>query len=268
MSEQDPTIFDTPEEKQPEKPSSRFSIWNTLWSTISVAVIVATLFTLWTPANLFSNQMLDRLFQAWQADTLPTYPTPTAQPAPRIGIVAGHYGNDSGAVCDDGLTEMQVNLAIATRVQQKLVDAGYQVDLLEEFDDRLAGYRGLALISIHNDTCKYLGPDFSGFKVAAAASSAYPEKATRLRECMITRYETKTTLAFHPSTITTDMTSYHSFSEIHTDTTAAIIETGFLNADREILTKQPELIAQGIVDGILCYVRNENIQQVTPTPAP
>ncbi len=267
MSEQDPTIFDPPEEKKPE-PANRFSMANAFWSIVTAAVITATLFTLWTPANLFSNQSLDRLFQAWQADALPAYPTATAIPAPRIGIVAGHYGNDSGAVCDDGLMEMQVNLAIATRVQQKLVDAGYQVDLLQEFDDRLDGYQGLALISIHNDTCKLLGPEFTGFKVAAAASNAYPERATRLRECLIARYADTTGLKFHESTVTVDMTNYHTFSEIHADTTAAIIETGFLSADRDKLTKEPDLIARGVVAGILCYVRNENIQQVTATPVP
>lgn len=267
MSEQDPTIFDPPEEKKKDN-GNRFSILNAVWSIVSVALITATLFSLWTPANLFSNQSLERLFQAWQADDLPAYPTATAVPAPRIAIVAGHYGNDSGAECEDGLTEMQVNLAIATRVQQMLIDKGYQVDLLEEFDERLSGYQGLALVSIHNDTCAYLGPEFTGFKVAAAASSAYPERATRLLECMVTRYEQTTGLPFHASTITNDMTSYHSFNEINTNTTAAIIETGFLNVDREILTKQPELIAEGVANGILCYVRNENITQPTATPQP
>jgi len=62
------------------------------------------------------------------------------------------------------------------------------------------------------------------------------------------------------------MTSYHAFDEIHTETTAAIIETGFLNLDRQILTENPDLIAQGIVDGLICYIRNENV--TIPTPAP
>lgn len=269
MSEQDPTIFDPPEEKKPES-GNRFRVSNAIWTIIAGAVIAATLFTLWTPANLFSNQSINQLFQAWQADALPAYPTATAMPSPRIGIVAGHYGSDSGAVCDDGLTEMQVNLALATRVQQKLRDAGYQVDLLQEFDERLSDYQALALISIHNDTCKLLGPEFTGFKVAAAASNAYPERATRLRECMIARYGAMTGMTFHESTVTIDMTNYHTFGEIHPDTTAAIIETGFLGSatDRAMLTQQPDLVANAIVAGVLCYIRNENIVQVTATPLP
>ena len=41
----------------------------------------------------------------------------TQSPGPiRIGIIAGHKGNDSGAVCADGLTEVEVNENIAVRV--------------------------------------------------------------------------------------------------------------------------------------------------------
>ena len=55
------------------------------------------------------------------------------------------------------------------------------------------------------------------------------------------------------------MTNYHAFDEINTDTTAAIIEAGFLNLDRKILTESTDEVAQGIVDGINCFVRNESI---------
>ena len=61
------------------------------------------------------------------------------------------------------------------------------------------------------------------------------------------------------------MREYHSFREIDTSTVAAIIETGFLNLDREILTKQTDRVAAGVVEGILCFANNENI---VPTPVP
>ena len=84
---------------------------------------------------------------------------------------------------------------------------------------------------------------------------------------MVERYQTKTGLDYLPNTVTNDMTYYHAFDEINTETTAAIIETGFLNLDRQILVQQPELIAQGLVDGILCYIRNENVIPLqTPIP--
>lgn len=226
---------------------------------LTVSLILATLFTMWTPANLFSNQMLDNLFQAWQANPTLTMPTPTPSPRPRIGIVAGHWGNDSGSVCSDGLTEMSINLEIATRVQQLLLTEGYEVDLMQEFDDKLYEYQALALVSIHNDSCTYVNDQATGFKVAAAASSAYPEKAERLSACLIDRYGKTTGMTNHPNTITDDMTQYHTFREINSNTTAAIIETGFLNLDRRILTEQPDLVAQGVANGILCYIKNEPV---------
>ncbi len=242
------------------------AVFGTIWSIITVALVMATLLTLWTPANLFSNQLLDNMFQAWQANPTSTIPTPTAAPRPRVGIVAGHWGNDPGAVCADGLTEMDVNLVIATLVQQNLRAEGYEVDLLQEFDEKLNEYQALALVSIHNDSCDYINDEATGFKVAAAASSAYPEKAERLSACMIERYAQTTGMRFHANTITGDMTQYHTFREINTNTTAAIIETGFLNLDRRILTEQPELIAEGVTRGILCYIRNEPIVQTGTTP--
>lgn len=250
---------------------SRISIFQTLQTIISAAIIMATLFTMWTPANLFSNDLLDKMLVALhptsQAVQQPDLPTPTALPRPRIGIVSGHWGNDSGAVCPDGLTEEKVNLRIATLVEQNLKTEGYDVDLLQEKDPRLYQYQATALVSIHNDSCDYINNEATGFKVAAAMASPYPEKAARLTACLIQRYQATTKLKFHYNTITPDMTSYHAFDEINSVTTAAIIETGFLNLDREILTEKSDLVAKGVTAGILCYIRNETIpNQITPQP--
>lgn len=265
-----PTILDDPQPasagRRRFRRSSRFSFWGALTSVFVAAVVLATLFTMWTPANLFSNQMFNDLMQAWRTNPTMAAITPTPLPLPTIGIVSGHTGNDSGAVCADGLTEESVNRTIAILVQNKLAAQGYSVDLLNEFDDRLEGYRAQVLVSIHNDSCNYINDEATGFKVAAASSSAYPEKASRLRDCLVDRYKTITGLPFHYNTITADMSSYHTFREIHTETTAAIIETGFLFLDRKKLTEEPDLIADGIVAGILCYMRNEPAEQVQMNP--
>jgi N-acetylmuramoyl-L-alanine amidase len=240
-----------------------------LQTVISVGVVVATLFTLWTPENLFSNRLLEQMLVSIQPTPgiAGNLPTPTESPRPRIGIVAGHAGNDSGSVCADGLTEAQVNMKIATLVQQDLMKEGYDVDLLQEFDSRLSGYHGLALISIHNDSCDYINDEATGFKVAAAMSNPHPEKATRLTACLVQRYQAATNMRYHYNTITDDMTQYHAFSEINNQTTAAIIETGFLNLDRQILVEQTDKVAQGVVNGILCFIRNEDVPtQALPTP--
>jgi len=246
-----------------------FSIWWALQTVIFTAMITAFLLTMWTPANLFSDQLLTQI-----QFSIPSYETPagnhlltpTSVPKARIGIVAGHWGNDSGAVCPDGLTEADVNLRIATLVKQYLLKEGYQVDLLQEFDKRLSLYQAIALVSIHNDSCDFINDDATGFKVAAAMNSPFPEKTERLSTCMIQRYQAITGMKFHYNTITPDMTSYHAFNEISSSTTAVIIETGFLNLDRQILTEHPDVIAKGITAGILCYVRNEPVTlQETPT---
>jgi len=96
-------------------------------------------------------------------------------------------------------------------------------------------------------------------------SSPYPEKATRLTACLTQRYAEVTGMKFHFNTITPDMTSYHAFDEINSNTTAAIIETGFLNLDREILVNEYEKVAEGVTAGILCYIRNESIPSTLPT---
>ena len=239
---------------------------------IGVAFIIATLFTAWTEPGLLPGSLSDKLSNAITFQrTTPQLgsPTTTARSIPRIGIVAGHSGsNDSGAVCSDalgGYREVDINLNVASLVREKLVGEGYDVDLLAEFDPRLSGYNAQALVSIHADSCEYINDQASGFKVSATISTKYPEQAARLTNCIRTRYADATGMQFHSGSVTTDMTQYHAFSEINKDTPAAIIETGFMNLDRESLTQHPDVIADGIASGILCFIRNED---VSPTQIP
>ncbi len=169
-----------------------------------------------------------------------------------IGIVAGHSGSDAGAVCPDGLTEAQVNLAIAEAVVREVEARGATADLLAEFDERLSGYRADAFVSIHADSCEV---DLSGYKVAGL-EDARNSASARLVECLWREYERATGLPRHPDTITYDMSQYHAFREIAGTTPAAIIEIGFLKADRDLLTRQPQRVAAGIVAGIECFLQN------------
>lgn len=243
-----------------------------LQTVIAVAFILATFFTAWTPASLFPASWYEKISQAFsapdqQATVLPEWQTPTPRPNPRVGIVAGHWGNDSGAVCANGTTEAEINLEVATRAKESLTAEGYDVDLLKEFDVRLDSYKAAVLVSIHADSCDYINDQATGFKVAAAMSTMYPERASRLTSCLRTRYANATGLAFHPGSVTPDMTSYHAFEEIDKNTTAAIVEIGFLNLDFQMLTKHPDLVANGVTQGILCFIRNEDVEpESTDTP--
>jgi N-acetylmuramoyl-L-alanine amidase len=266
-------IQNMPEEPQPapqpEKPRRKrgseprpFTFWRGLQTTLAAAFVVATLFTIWTPGSLIDSSLEVRMAQALQADsgeaTAAAIVEATQEPAAtNIGIVSGHYGyNDPGAVCANGVTEAELNLEIATLVQKALADLGYQVDLLEEFDDRLDGYKGKVLVSIHLDSCDYINDQATGFKVAAALSEENLAASQKLTTCLSEQYAEVTGLPYHAGSVTDDMTYYHAFSEIDPQTTAAIIEAGFMNMDYTFITEQKDRVAEGIVAGILCFLNN------------
>jgi N-acetylmuramoyl-L-alanine amidase len=123
--------------------------------------------------------------------------------APLVGIVAGHKGYDPGAVCPDGLTEAEINYAVALEVTGLLERRGVRTDLLDEFDDRLTEYEADALVSIHSDSCI---PGLSGFKVARVTESEIPEAEDLLVTCLNEEYGTYTGLTQHPASITDNMT--------------------------------------------------------------
>lgn len=171
----------------------------------------------------------------------------------RIGVISGHQGFDSGAICDDGRLEVETVARIAEHVARRAQRAGAQVDLLDEYDERLNGYAGDALISIHADSCI----ERSGFKVARWADSPIPAVEDRLVRCLTERYAEATGLAFDEYTITQDMTAYHAFRKLAVQTPGAIIETGFMEGDWHLIGRRPAVAADGIVDGLVCFWENE-----------
>jgi N-acetylmuramoyl-L-alanine amidase len=241
-----------------------------LSATLIVAAILATVFTAWTPASLSPGEIANQLAAALDpssAEPGPLMSEPgmsVEERALRVGIVIGHLGpnpttgeSDPGSVCADGLTELEVNREIGLRTASALEAAGFEVDVLEEFDEQLFEYRAVALVSIHADSCLPINDFATGYKVASALDTVIPDRAQRLVDCIVDRYSSATGLTFHAGSITRDMTEYHTFREIHSQTPAAIIETGFLYLDRDFLMSNPEKAARGIADGILCYVNNE-----------
>jgi len=249
------------------KEPTSFTFWRGLQTVLGAAFLVASLFTLWTPGSLVESGLEARMAQALQSaqneELTTSDATLTAEEiaqSNRIGIVAGHYGSDPGAVCSNGMTEAELNLEIATMVQKQLADLGYEVDLLEEFDPELTGYQGALVVSIHLDSCEYVNDQATGFKVASALSSQDVAGSQRLVACMSDRYAKVTGLPYHSGSVTDDMTYYHAFYEIAPETKAAIIEAGFMNMDYQFLTENTDVVAEGITAGILCYVNNETIQ--------
>jgi N-acetylmuramoyl-L-alanine amidase len=222
-----------------------------------VAILSATLFTALPATGIgFKSPILPSGGTAGE-----TSGEDTPEVTFKVGLVVGHWGNDTGAICSDslgGYQEVDINYTIADLTRQNLQSEGVDVDLMKEFDDYLEGYQSNALISIHADTCEYIPELGTGFKIAEAADNKRPEQAARLMACLQNRYAAYTGLRYDHR-ITPDMASYHAFGEVNTNTPAVIIETGFMNQDRELLTKNPSLVARGITAGIMCYLNREEI---------
>ncbi len=181
-----------------------------------------------------------------QPSAAPTTPAPTQI----IGLLAGHRGESHGATCSDGVTEVAITTDIATRVQEKLRSAGYQAEILDEFDARLDNYQAAVFVALHADACVR---GTSGFKIASRELRD-AANARRLRDCLQAHYRQATQLQPQALGVTPAMTYYYAFNRLASDTPAAIIELGFISTDRALLLEQPDRATQGVYDGIICFV--------------
>jgi len=249
----------------PGPAENEFNFWNSLGTVLSVAILVATLFNFITPSSFFSTNLQYSLSQALRNQANPQRET-TSIPSARVGIVSGHWGNNDGYICADEETESDVNLTIATYVRQILMEQGYAVDLLKEFDSQLQNYQGLALVAIHTGSCEYIDNNATGFTVSSSLfSRSQPEQVSKLSACLVNRYGNLTGLRYINNS-TESTASYHTYEEINPETPVVAIEVGYLNLDHDFLVNKPELAARGIAEGILCFLRNENPAESKPTP--
>ncbi len=240
--------------------------FRTLFVVLVSAGLVATILT-WLTDPQFLNPAVVRGLQGNEAalmssDVQPAAPAPVTTPnwLQRIGIISGHrglsrnnIGNDPGAVCEDGLEEADINFEVARRVVDNLRARNYTVDLLDEFDARLDNYRAAALLSIHANTCADFGERVSGYLVAKASSRPDGGIDAYFVECVAFHYEELIPLE-RSHNLTLDMTDNHAWRKIHPLTPGVIIEMGYMLADRQILTEEPELLAQALTQGILCLL--------------
>jgi len=186
----------------------------------------------------------------------PVKPKPVTQrlaqspPPTRIGLIAGHRGSDSGTECADGLTEVEINTSVVEELVAQLRQDGLDVDSLDEFDGRLDGYSASALVSVHSDSCDFINEIATGYKIAG---SPYTD-SSQLSICIEQAYSEATALSYHPNSITPHMTDYHVFRKLAPGTQALIIEIGFLNLDRQLLTDGADKVVEGLSDGILCFL--------------
>ncbi|HOH92216.1 MAG TPA: N-acetylmuramoyl-L-alanine amidase [Anaerolineaceae bacterium] len=233
----------------------------TLATVIFAAVLVATLLTLWMP-SAFTGDNLQEQYVAeisvpqitQQAEEGLEVSLPQEFPENKIGIIIGHKGRDEGEVCSNGLTEVEINSTVATYLQQKLIELGYDAELLDETDPRLVGYQAQLLIALHCNSCEYINDNATGFKFAIVPSEVKTIDRELLTKCLSEAYANATGLKYHYQTTTNEIRNYHAFDQIDPLTAAMIFELGYMNLDQDILTNRPEVLAEGLANGIQCYM--------------
>ncbi|MCY3704466.1 MAG: N-acetylmuramoyl-L-alanine amidase [Gammaproteobacteria bacterium] len=202
-------------------------------------------------------------------------PTPEEWRAPegpvRIALQVGHWRTEeaprelsglrrNGANWN-GLAEWEVNLEIARHTGAMLEELGYVVDILPAVVP--PDYRAHLFIAIHADASN--DPGTTGYRVAAPGRDA-TGRASDFVDLLNRRYGEVTGIRRLP-TVTRRMRNYYAFNfrryehALHPMTIAVIIETGFLTnaGDREVIVSQPDLVARGIVEGIIAF-------PITPPP--
>ena len=202
-------------------------------------------------------------------------PTPEEWRAPdgavRIALQVGHWRTEEAprelsglrrnGASWNGLAEWEVNLEIARHTGAMLEELGYVVDILPAVVP--PDYRAHLFIAIHADASN--DPGTTGYRVAAPGRDA-TGRASDFVDLLNRKYGEVTGIRRLP-TVTRRMRNYYAFNfrryehALHPMTIAAIIETGFLTnaGDREVIVSQPELVARGIVEGIIAF-------PITPPP--
>lgn len=200
------------------------------------------------------------------ARAAPTIDWPLPPPDARVGIQVGHWQIE--ALPDDqerlrgqtggsggGVREVDVNLAVGSRVADLLTALGVAVDLLPATVPK--GYLADAFVAIHCDA----GTSASGFKLARYRDSLIPTRDDALIAAISDLYGPATGLRID-GTITRAMTGYYAYNARRYQTTisrktpATILELGFLThpGDRAILVGQQDLLAATVALGILRFL--------------
>jgi len=243
------------ENAEPDQPKNRpvYTVLSGVQTVVSLAIVMATLLTLWNPRKVFSTPSLTSLLESEATQSVIESESEEDRNQ-HIGILAGHWEDKPGEVCADGLIESDVNYEIANRVAQMLEERGYKVDLFPEFDLDLLNYEGATLIAIYSGSCVENPLPPSGFKVAGSLTAQNPDVINDLATCMAQEYQKATGLSFTYEVINPDHSSYHIFRDINVNTPAVLLELGSLKTDRQIIIERADSVAEGIVSGIVCFL--------------
>jgi N-acetylmuramoyl-L-alanine amidase len=193
-------------------------------------------------------------------------PPRVAEGPRRVGIQAGHWrtaeapsefprlrSSVGGSFRD--VKEVDITLDVARIVTDLLRERGITADLIPATIPR--SYVADAFVAIHADADETATA--RGFKIAHGTYRSPHDE--RLVRSLTEHYGAATGLPWDPH-VTDDMTDYYAFAWFRYEhalaphTAAAIIELGFIShrVDREILVERQDVVARGIVEGILRFL--------------
>jgi N-acetylmuramoyl-L-alanine amidase len=119
-------------------------------------------------------------------------------------------------------------------------------------------YQSAAFVAIYSGPCAESPLPLSGFKIATSLTAQNPDAAYALAVCLSETYGKLIKIPFTYEVLNPDHPSYHIFRDIDSQTPAVMIEAGSLKTDRTILVNQADSVAEGISEGILCFLNQSN----------
>jgi len=115
-------------------------------------------------------------------------------------------------------------------------------------------YRGSVLIALYSGSCEDSPNNKSGFSIGTTLSTSDLNSSNALAVCMGEIYQSSTKLDFNYQIISPNNPYYHLFEMVNPNTPMIYLEMGSLYYDQSVLIENSENVANGIVNGILCYL--------------
>ncbi len=187
----------------------------------------------------------------------------------RVGIQVGHWKSNelpeelerlrgNTGASGYGMSEWEVNFAIAKRIAEILEEEKIVVDILPATIP--PDYWADVFIAIHADGNE--NRTKSGFKIAGPRRD-YTGKNNQIIELLKKVYEDSTELSWDEEGISRNMKGYYAFSwrrfehSIHPMTPAIIFETGFLTnqTDAQLIAGDPDIPAGAIAKGLIMFLK-------------
>jgi len=184
-----------------------------------------------------------------------------------LPIELQHLAGDTGAYAA-GVSEVDLNIAVAKKTAQLLADRGFNVEILDATVP--VSYTTDLFLAIHADG--NIRPGMRGFKAVAPWVSV--PASDQFVGIFYEEYGKATGLPTDPVT-SVAMADYYAFNPITYNhaidarVPAALIEMGFVTnpLDRQVMTQQQDKLAWGIANSVDRFFRSGAVGD-TPTPYP